>query len=416
MSSSVLIIGGGVVGQSCAWFLQRTGHAVTLVDQGDLISNCSTGNAGYICPSHVVPLAAPGMVRKGLRMMFDPRAPFYIRPRIDPVLWRWTWLFLRHANHRHLMASREALARLSLYSQQSLEAILQETGIDAAYEREGLLMACRSKKHLAEECAESEHAKAVGMAVEILSAEAVREMNPDLDLDTVGGVWYPGDTHFSPGRYLSGLQAALERSGVQILPDTRVTGMEERGGRIVSVQTGGGEIQADEVILSSGAWSGELMRSIGLRLPVQGAKGYSFTLEHPPVLPRHPFILADHKVAVTPMGDRLRFAGTLELAGHDLSINPVRVERILEVVRECLPAFREYDFSGIQPWSGLRPCSPDGLPYIGRWPGMHNLTLATGHAMLGMTLGAGTGQLIADILNEEEPHLPLAPFRADRFR
>ncbi|MCF8239149.1 MAG: FAD-dependent oxidoreductase [Saprospiraceae bacterium] len=416
MPSSVLIIGGGVVGQSCAWFLQRSGHEVTLIDQSDLQATCSTGNAGFICPSHVVPLAAPGMVSKGMKMMLDPRAPFYIRPRMDVDLWRWVWLFMRHANHRHLMASRQALAELSVFSQHTLEDLLEETGIDTAYARKGLLMACRSARHLAEETAESEHARAVGLAVEVLSAREARDMNPELDLDLVGGVWYPEDTHLHPGRYLAGLQAALIRSGVRILPNTRVISMDQRKEQIVSLQTNHGELEADEVVLSGGAWSGEIAASLGMRLPVQGAKGYSFTLDNPPVLPQHPFILADHKVAVTPIGQQLRFAGTLELSGTDLSINPVRVERILEVVRECLPAFRDVDFSGIQPWAGLRPCSPDGLPYIGRWPSITNLTMATGHAMLGMTLGAGTGKLVAELLSDRPLSVPVSLFRPDRFR
>ncbi len=416
MPSSVLIIGGGVVGQSCAWFLQRSGHDVTLIDQRDLITNCSFGNAGYICPSHVVPLAAPGMITKGMSMMLDPKAPFYIQPRMNANLWRWVWLFMRHANHRHLMASRGALAELSLLSQRALEGVLEETGIQASYARKGLLMACRTLQHLKEETAESEHARAVGLPVEVLSAREVRDMNPELDLDVVGGVWYPGDTHLHPGRYISGLQVELLRAGVRILPNTTVTSFRKMKGRIVAVKTEQGDLEADEIVLSGGAWSGELARSLDMRLPIQGAKGYSFTLDNPPILPHHPFIIADHKVAVTPMGNQLRFAGTLELAGTDLSINPLRVERILDVVRECLPAFREVDFSGIQPWSGLRPCSPDGLPYIGRWPGLENLTMATGHAMLGLTLGAGTGQLIADILTGSEPQLPLASFRPDRFR
>lgn len=415
MPSSVIIIGGGVVGQSCAWFLQRSGHEVILIEQGDLTSNCSTGNAGYICPGHVVPLAAPGMVAKGLKMMLDPKAPFYIRPRLDPDLWRWVWLFMRHAHHRHLLRSRHALADMSVASQQALELILAETGIDASYARKGLLMACRSEKHLAREQAESEHARAVGLAVEVLSAAEVHEMDPDLGLDVVGGVWYPDDTHLHPTRYLAALQEELLRNGVRILPNQQVRSMEKRQGRIVSLQTDQGEYSADQVVLSAGAWSGDLARCLGLRLPLQGAKGYSFTLDRPPVMPRRPFILADYKVAVTPMGDQLRFAGTLELAGTDLSVNPVRVARILEVVRECLPAYRDYDFSGIQPWSGLRPCSPDGLPYIGRWPGIENLTLATGHAMLGMTLGAGTGQTVARMISGESVPTAWAVSRPDRF-
>lgn len=415
MSSSVIIIGGGVVGQSCAWFLQRSGHEVTLIDQGDLQGSCSTGNAGYICPSHVVPLAAPGMVAKGMSMMLDPKAPFYIQPRLDRDLWQWVWLFMRHANHRHLMRSRSSLAGMSVESQQALEHILADTGIDASYARKGLLMACRSEKHLAREREESEHARAVGLDVQVLSAAEVREMDPDLNLDVVGGVWYPGDTHLHPGRYLTGLRSKLVQAGVRMMPMTRVLSWVKQGGRIVSLQTDQGELAVDQVVLSTGAWSGDLARSLGMRLPVQGAKGYSFTLDRPPVMPLHPFILADYKVAVTPMGDQLRFAGTLELAGTDTSVNPVRVARILEVVRECLPAFRDHDFSGIQPWSGLRPCSPDGLPYVGKWPGLENLTLATGHAMLGMTLGAGTGQTVARMISGEAVSSAWNVCRPDRF-
>ncbi|MBK7345329.1 MAG: FAD-dependent oxidoreductase [Saprospiraceae bacterium] len=416
MPSSVMIIGGGVVGLSSAWYLHHAGYQVTVLDQGDMLSSCSTGNAGYICPSHVVPLAAPGMVAKGLKMMLDPKAPFYIRPRMNTELWRWTWLFMRHANHRHLMASREALASLSLMSQHAREEIGMITGIQADYAKRGLLMACQTKGHLAQEIEESEHAVAVGMDVQILTQDDIRAMDPALEMDLVGGVLYPGDTHIHPGRWMGGLREALLGEGVQIIPNTTVTGLLTRGNQIVGVHTSAGEMEAGEVVLCGGAWSGELLKKQGFRLPMQGAKGYSFTLDNPPVLPKFPFILADYKVAVTPMGNQLRFAGTLELAGLDPSMNQQRLDRILEVVQKSIPAYRDYDFSGIQPWAGFRPCSPDGLPYIGRWPGLAGLTIATGHAMLGMTLGAGTGQLVAELLTGSEPRLSLAPFRPDRFR
>lgn len=416
MPSSVIIIGGGVVGLSSAWYLQRAGYQVTVLNQGDMLSSCSTGNAGYICPSHVVPLAAPGMVAKGLKMMLDPKAPFYIRPRMNADLWRWTWLFMQHANHRHLLASREALAGLSLMSQHAREEIEVTTGIEADYTRKGLLMACVSKRHLEQETAESEHAIAMGMEVQILSSEEIRALDPALDMDLTGGVLYPGDTHIHPGKWMAGLREVLLGDGVQIMPNTTVTSLVKRGNQVVGVQTSAGEMEADEVVLCGGAWSGELLKKQGFRLPMQGAKGYSFTLDNPPVLPTFPFILADHKVAVTPMGNQLRFAGTLELAGLDPSMNLQRLDRIIEVVKQSIPAYRDYDFSGIQPWAGFRPCSPDGLPYIGRWPGLSGLTIATGHAMLGMTLGAGTGQLVSDILTGSGPRLSLASFRPDRFR
>jgi D-amino-acid dehydrogenase len=409
------IIGGGVVGLCTAWHLRRAGWDVTVLDSGDFRDGASYGNAGYISPSHVIPLSAPGMISKGLRWMFNPESPFYIKLRPDPALLRWLWHFARHANEGHLLRTRQALSDLCVLSQVSYKDILAATGIEAGFRHDGLLMLYQTQKQADAEAADAAHARATGLQAEVLDADQVRAMDPSLEMDISGGVYYPGDAHLDPGLFMRGLREQLERDGVRLLGGSTVRRLVRQGGRLTAVESADGPIEADAFVLAAGAWSPLLSRDAGLTLPVEAARGYHINVPDPPVMPKYPFILTERKIAVTPMPGFLRFAGTLELAGQDTGINPRRIEGISKGLRIYLPQFRDLDISGLKPWSGLRPCSPDGLPYVGFAPGVDNLVVATGHAMLGMTMGAGTGLLVKQLLQGEEPAMGMAPLRVDRF-
>jgi D-amino-acid dehydrogenase len=256
-----------------------------------------------------------------------------------------------------------------------------------------------------------------GIAAKILDREAAHALEPSLRPDVIGAVYFPDDAHATPDRFVRGLARLGEENGVSIRTETEVLGFRTDGSRVVAVETTRGDLPCREVVLATGSWSPSVARSLGLRVPVQAAKGYSLTYEAPPGGPRLPVLCAEARVAVTPMGGErgamLRFGGTLELAGLDLTIDRRRVAAIERGARRFLAL--PDDLALLEVWRGLRPCTPDGLPMIGRPARWSNLVVATGHAMLGLTLGPVTGRLVGQIVTGETPLLDLAPVDPDRF-
>jgi D-amino-acid dehydrogenase len=378
-------------------------------DRGAIGGACSFGNAGYISPSHVIPLAAPGVVTQGLRWLLDPDSPFYVRPRLDLYLLRWLWRFARTATSEHVRRSAPLLADLGLRSAAQYAALAER--LDFGFERSGLLMLHRSPDA---NRALVEHARRAGLEVDELNADAVQALEPAA-APGLSGVYFPQDAVLDPEHMTSALHRQLAAEGMRFVPHTAVTGFSVREDRIHALETSDGEWTADEVVLAAGAWSPELGRGLGLRLPVQPGKGYSVTITPDGPAPRLPVLLTEAKVAVTPLpGGRLRFAGTLELAGLDASVNERRVRAILRAV----PAYLRLGSIEADPgeaWVGFRPCTPDGLPLIGRPASLRNLTVATGHAMLGITLAPATGDLVAAFVTGAPPPFDPMPFRVDRF-
>lgn len=255
----------------------------------------------------------------------------------------------------------------------------------------------------------------LGIPSDVLGAADTAKLEPALRMDVAGAVYFPLDCHLSPRKLMAALIAQLAKAGTRFSWETQVTGWSVREGRIEAMRTSRGPIAADEFVLAAGVWSSELARGLGLRLPMEAGKGYSLTLEAPPRLPRICAILSEARVAVTPMSGALRFGGTMELAGIDTDVDLARVRGIAESVPRYLPDFSPSIFRDVRAWCGLRPCSPDGLPYVGRWPYAANLVFATGHAMMGVSLGPVTGELVAEILSDEVPSLALDQVRPDRF-
>jgi D-amino-acid dehydrogenase len=413
--SSVVIVGGGAIGLASAFFLQqRGGFSITVVDQGPIGDGCSYGNAGFISPSHVVPLAAPGVIGKGLRWLLDPESPFYIRPRWDLELFRWLWLFRRSATKAHVARSAPVLQGL-LERSRELTAQVQETIGDFEFRRDGLLMPFQSQEGR-QECEElAREAERLGMAHEWIPADRLAEL-AGTEVQAQGGLFFPGDAHLRPDRFTAALHRYLERQGVQFLPETPVTGLERRGSQIIGVQTPKGTLAAEQVVVATGAWSPALVRAVGYRLPLQPAKGYSLTfIPSPAAVPRRPLLLTETKVAVTPFREMFRLAGTLELAGMELAVRPLRVQAIYRAAGRYLPTLQLPSIEQAKIWVGLRPCTPNGLPVVDWVPGTDNLLLATGHAMLGISLAAVTGELVAALLMGKRPELDITPLRADRW-
>ncbi len=407
LMKNVVVIGGGVIGLSVAAECARRGHRVAVIEKSRGRRGASFGNAGMVVPSHFIPLAAPGMVALGLKWMWNPESPFYIKPRLDWDLIAWAWRFWRASTREHVERCAPLLRDLHLASRAAYEQI----GEDCGLVRKGLLMLCKTQHALDEEAHTATKARALGVSAEVLDAQQTAALDPDVTMDIAGSVYYPRDCHLQPERYV----AAMERRLGPAMIDAEVTGWRRQGGRLTAVQTTSGEIAGDEFVLAGGAWSSALVRELGLRLPMQAGKGYSITLPQPVELPQLCSILAEARVAVTPMGGALRVGGTMEIAGMNERISPRRVEGILRSLPLYYPRFRRAHFDGIAPWSGLRPCSPDGLPYLGRTRAAENLIVATGHSMMGLSLAPVTGELVAQILGGEPPRIDVALLSPDRY-
>jgi len=411
---NVLVVGGGVIGVCVAYYCATAGANVVVVEQDAICSGCSYGNAGLIVPSYSTPLSAPGVFGKALLWLFDPESPFYIKPRFDADLLRWLALFAARCNQS---AMRNAIPRLRDLARASIalyRELLSASEFDCGYDQRGLLILCSTARGLQEGRAQSSLLREFGIASEEMNADATREIVPASKQDVAGGFYYPEDSHLVPSDFVRGLAKRAESLGVKFCSSTRVDSFELSEGAISAVLTSSGTFQASEIVIASGAWSAALLRGLKVRLPVEPAKGYSVTVAEPSHMKLQvPLLLHETKVAVTPMAGLIRFAGTLELAGFDTSINQRRLESLLRNSQRYLSGIE--NVGHVESWSGLRPCTPDGLPVLGRLGQLKNVVVATGHGMLGMTLGPITGKLVSEIISHGTATLDLAPFAPERF-
>lgn len=418
MSKHVVIVGGGVVGLCTAFYCVQRGFKVTLVERSAAQRDgASFGNAGMVVPSHFIPLAAPGMVALGLKWMWNPASPFYIKPRLDAALFSWGWKFWRAANPEHVRRAAPLIRDLSLASRKCFEEFAALPGFEFGLTKKGLLMLCQSQESLEEEAKAAEQARALGIPAEVCDPKKVAALDPGARMNIAGAIYFPLDCHLSPSRFMAALQAHLESLGVQFLWETEAKSFRsDSGNRLASLEISGDRhIEADEFVISGGSWSPLLARTAGLAIPIQAGKGYSLTLANPRQLPQVCSILTEARVAVTPMGRSLRVGGTMEIAGFNETVNPIRVRAIIDSFCRYYPDFKPTDFAGVKPWCGLRPCSPDGLPYIGRAKRFSNLSLCTGHAMMGLSLGPISGKLVAEVLAGDKPSFDLNLLRPDRY-
>lgn len=417
-----IVIGGGIVGMAIARELALRGAAVTLIDRGAPGGGCSKGNAGWLTPSLAAPLPRPGLLREASEWLLDPDSPLYIRPRPSPRLAAWLLRFAAATRRPVFERGVAALVPFTRFGVDAFRELALETGHDIGFAQRGLLAVAESAPGLEGLAGTMRLVAGHGVEGRELGPGEVARFEPALRGAIRGAVYFPGDAHVEPLEAVRAYEIAARRLGVTVLAGCEATGFRTAraggagasGPRIDRVITSRGEFTASEIILAAGSWSAPLARRLGLEIPVLGGKGYAVILPapHPDLV--HPVLLAERKIAVTPRAGSLRAAGTLELVDGDESITARRVNAIVRGTRDHLrfegePVVRET-------WAGLRPCTPDGLPLIGRstrWP---NLVYATGHQMMGLKAAPATGRLVAELVSGEPPSFDPHPFRAGRFR
>ncbi len=414
VKSDILIIGGGSIGLNCAYYLLKSGRKVTILESKEIAKGSSSGNAGHIVPSHIIPLAAPGIIGMAMKWMLDPaNSPFGMKISLDPAYLSWLIQFARACSEANVRRAIPPLKALGQLSSANFERLIADEKFDCHYQQTGLLFLYKTQEAFDNGKHEAETLHQNGLPAEVLDKTAVHQREPAALPNIIGGVHFTGDASLNPARFLEFLAKCVRELGADVYENYPITSFEIRDQKICIVRTANENFEPEQVVLAAGAWSANVMRGIKLNIPVQPARGYSITMSAMKTMPREALILGERRVAVTPMGDLLRFTGRLELSNHDTTPNPKHIAGIERAVREYVQLDERLNVK--ETWAGLRPTTPDGLPIIGISPKQNNLILATGHAMLGLSLGPGTGQIVSELANGKATTFDIHPLQLERF-
>jgi D-amino-acid dehydrogenase len=412
---NITIIGGGIIGLSCAYYLQKEGHEVTIGDSHDITNGCSFGNMGYISPSHFVPLATPGIVAQGIKWMFDSSSPFYIKPRLNLDLIRWGLTFYRSANNKRLNTNIPYLNNLLQLSRQLIGDFKNDIGDSFDLTEKGCWMLYKNPKTGEHEKHLSDQANKLGLKTILCTAAEVQNYEKEVEVNIAGGVLYLDDCYVDPAKLMRSLFEYLKNKGVRFQLNAPVTGFEKANRKVTAVLTDKEKITTDEVVIANGSWIPQVSKLLGLRVLLQAGKGYSFRYSDLQKNLLYPSILVDDRVATTPYNRTLRIGGTMEINGHNDTILTKRVLAIHTAFKKYYPAMPLESPDPQKAWFGYRPVTPDGMPYIGRHSSFSNLSFAGGHAMLGVSAAHGTGKIITDIISNRKPTIDIAGFDPGRF-
>ena len=411
----VVVIGGGIIGLTTAYHLALEGVEVVVVDKRATGLGASAVNAGWFVPSEAMPVPGPGMVAQTMKWMLRPDSPVYIRPSLEPRFVSFMLAMWRHCNDADQRAGFAAHLALAGATSEVLDAYRAD-GMDFELRSEGLLMAFTGKELLDHHVHNLDIVRSHDIEPLVLVGDDVRVHEPELSDAVYGGIYFPDERHLDPRAFMRALHVRLVARGVQILENTGLDGLETTGPesarRVAAIRTNTGRVEGDAFVLATGAWTGDLSRVFGGRLPVRPGKGYSVDVAPLPL--RSATNLHDARVALTPFSDRLRLAGTMEFAGVDEVVNDRRVAAILRAPQTYLRNWQP-PTGPMTPQAGMRPMTPDGLPAIGGIPGLSNAYVSTGHGMLGVTLASGSALALTDLIVHGVRRPALAPFDPARF-
>jgi len=412
--SDVLILGGGVIGLACAYYLLKSGATVRILEQGTPGCGSSHGNCGTITPSHAAPLAMPGMLGVALRSMLRADAPLYLNPRLDGPRFRWLLGFARRCNWRDFERAAHARSAILQRSRGLLAGLVRDEQFDCEFGEEGELYVYRNDK--AFQADERHHAQVLdrlGVAVERLRGDEVEAREPALKPGVAGGLFHPGDARLRPDRYAAELAQRVVAMGGTIESGARIDQFGMQGDRIDHVRTTRGVFRGDRVVMALGAWSPLVAKPLGLRLPMQPGKGYSITYSRPALAPRHALVLREAAVCVTTWESGFRLGSTMEFSGYAEGLNRTRLDALRRGAAQGLHVPEGPELK--EEWWGWRPMSVDEVPIIGPSSRWSNLMLATAHGMLGVSMSAATGELVASMLRGGTPAIDPAPYAPARF-
>lgn len=412
----IIIVGGGVNGLCTAYYLQkRNAFDITVIDRGDISNNCSFGNMGFLSPSHFIPLASPGVISEGLKYMLSSTSPFYIKPRLNPDFLQWAFNFYRNSNQKTVERNSPHLSELLNLSRRLMNEIKDDIGDVFEMEEIGCMMMCHSQKAFEEELKMAEAAKKLNLDIEILNRKELQQKESEVELDIFGAILFKDDAHIHPGKFMVAMKNFLEKKGVKFQLNTEVLAFSKNHKKIEEVITDKGNFGGDIIVLTGGSWLPELAKKAGVKLLIQGGKGYSFTYEHLEKNIHYPAILVDGRCAVTPWKKSLRIGGTMEFSGNNNTVLLKRMEGIYNSVKKFYPGLQIEVPQSDKIWTGLRPVSPDGLPFLGKAKNLDNLLISGGNAMLGISEGAADGQIISDLIGKRSTSIDISAFKVDRF-
>ena len=411
---TAIVVGAGIVGIACAHYLSKAGLRVSVIDKGTIAGACSHGNCGYICPSHVPPLTEPGAIKMALRSLFNPRAPFRVKPSLSPALWNWMWQFARRCTHRQVLSAGKHLQSILDASIDEYRELIPRQSLNCEWKEDGLLYVLQTKRGMDNFAATdqmlTEH---FGVSARRIAGSELPSFDPGLKPGLAGAFHYPGDASVRPDLLNREWSERLRAHGVKFLENCELQAVQKSAGQVIGLQTTHGEMKADRFIFAVGAWSTGWSKELECRIPIQPGKGYSITMARPETCPQHPILFPEHKVGVSPFDGGFRLGSMMEFSGYDTSIPKRRIQQLRESARPYLVA--TVDGPAQETWYGWRPMTWDGLPIIGPVPKLNNAYLATGHNMLGLSLAPSTGRMIAEMITGETTHIDATPFSPTRF-
>jgi D-amino-acid dehydrogenase len=413
-SGRVVVVGGGVIGAACAYYLSKAGWTVSVLDRGEFGKGCSHGNCGFVSPSHVLPLAVPGAVRAALRAMLHRNSPFAIKPRFDLTLWGWLLRFARRCTTQQMLEAGHAIQALLNSSRALYDELAKAESLDCEWQARGALVVLQTA------AAMDHHAHTVQLLQDTFHVQATRydgdallKLDPALKPGLAGGWHYLRDAHLRPDRLMASWRRILTSRGVEIREQAEVQGFRGERGRAQAAVLSDGELPGEAFVVATGAWTPFLNRALDCHIPIQPGKGYSITMPRPARCPMIPMLFEEHRVGVTPMTSGYRLGSTMEFAGYDTTLNRAR----LALLRDCARHYLEEPYTEPveEEWYGWRPMTPDSLPVIDGSGAFANVLVAAGHNMLGVSMSPATGKLVAEMLSGAVPHVDPVPYRRTRF-
>ena len=414
MQENISVVGGGIIGLCSAYYLNKAGYNVTVIDRSEITDGCSFGNMGFISPSHFVPLASPGIIAEGLKYMLRSNSPFYMKPRLNLPFLQWAYRFYKNSNETIARKNGLPLSSMLQLSRSLINDLKSDLGETFSLEEKGCLMLCRNEHTLNHEKELAIAGGLLGLQVRMLDAKEVQVLEPDVEVSVKGAALFKDDCHLNPGLLMKELKAYLINKKVDFRLHNTVIGFEQNTDKVKAVITDKEKINCDQLVVATGSWLPATAKLLGIKMLLQAGKGYSFTYENVEKNIKYPAILVDARCAVSPWQNKLRIGGTMEFSGINNRVLAKRMQGIYDSVSTFYPGL------AVAPpkekiWNGLRPVTPDGIPYLGRTKKYKNVIFAGGHAMLGLSQGTGTGKIVTEIIQGKPLSIDIGAFNPGRY-